>query len=268
MRQKYDLKDVYTGAVEDVLTAATASRNPLSLDILFDLASEYGVNYDSLVLDVGCANGGNSRELMARTGCKIEGVDFLLHLVAMGKAENKEAGVEGRFKIQHGSITDIPFADDYFDFVFCRDTLTLIDDLPKALAECRRVLKPDRFMLIYMTLATSRLSPEERRALNDPLSNVDNSMNERYVETCFTEEFAIVRKIVVGSQGRQYTEESGDHDTTQGLLSIARLLTWPEYFIEKYGQKTYHIALAEAHWGVYQMLGKLSPTIYVLQNNR
>ncbi len=156
-KSKFDPKDHYSEKVQRVYEAADVSRNPISGDYIFDLATECGVDSDSLTLDVGCANGGNSRKLLAKTGCKIEGVDYLDYLVEMGQRENVEAGVADRFNIQQGSILDIPFPEKHFDFVFCRDTLSVIDDLPKAVAECQRVLKPGKSMLVYVTQATERL---------------------------------------------------------------------------------------------------------------
>ncbi len=49
------------------------------------------------VLDIGCANGGLSRKLLARTGCRIEGVELLEFLVEMGQEENRQAGAGNRF---------------------------------------------------------------------------------------------------------------------------------------------------------------------------
>lgn len=261
----FKLAEMYTAAVDDVWQLADTSFGPLSLDSLYDLALQHGAAEDALVLDAGCANGGNGRKLLKRTGCRIEGVEYLDHLVTMGREENKQAKVEDRYRIQQASILDIPFPDDHFEFVLCRDVLTHIADLPGALAECRRVLQPNKCMLVYMTQATVRLSPDECDELYPPLGIAAQSMNETHVQACLTEKFTIEQVIVMGSQGRQHMEESGDHDTTQGLLRISRLLTWPEPFIERFGQRNYEIALAGARYGVYQLLGKLQPTIYVLR---
>jgi ubiquinone/menaquinone biosynthesis C-methylase UbiE len=121
-------EDHYSESVGRVYEAADVSRDPLSTDGIFDIAAECGVSYESLVLDIGCAK-----------GCTIEGVDFVEFLVRMGRAETKAAGLEGKVNIQQGTILDIPFPDDHFDFLFCRDMLSDIEDLPKAVSECERV---------------------------------------------------------------------------------------------------------------------------------
>lgn len=66
------------------------------------------------------ANGGSTRKLQARTGCRVEGVDYVDFLVQMRRAENAAAGVQDKVNIQQGTILDIPFPDEHFDFVFCR----------------------------------------------------------------------------------------------------------------------------------------------------
>lgn len=263
----FKLAEMYTSAVCDVSRLADTSFGPLSLDGMYDLASQNGAVKNALVLDIGCANGGNGRKLLKQTGCHIEGVEYLEHLVTMGREENRQAGVEDRYRIQQGSVLDIPFPDDHFAFVLCRDVLTHIADLPAALAECRRVLQPGRCMLVYTTQATVRLSPAERDELYPPLGISAQSMDETHVQACLTDRFTIEQIVVMGGQGRQHMEETGDHDTTQGLLRISRLLTWPETFIARFGQRNYEIALAGARYGVYQLLGKLQPTIYVLRKS-
>ncbi len=260
---EFNPEDHYSEKVGQVYDAAAVSRNPLSTEIIFDMAAEYGVNEDSLVLDVGCANGGNTRKLQARTGCTIEGIDYVNVLVEMGQAENKAAGVEDKIHIQQGSILHLPFPDDHFDFVFCRDTLSVIEDLPLAVTECHRVLKPGKFMLAYVVQATKHLDVEESAEFRDYLGCF--SLDEKSMQDRLTEKFRLEKKIVLGSQGVQQRIESGDDEAPQRLLKIARLITWKDDYIAEHGEKNYYIALADLKWQVYMLLGKLQGIIYVSQ---
>lgn len=267
MTNKIESKDVYTQEVGDLYDEAAVSCNPIHRDLLLDLAAEHGVGKDSLVLDIGCANGGVSRKLLERTGCRIEGVELVELLVGMGNDENKKLGVDDRFVIQQGSITDIPFEDNHFDFVFCDDVIGLVDDLPKALAECCRVLRPHGKMLIYASFGTARLSEREAHELTDSLGGPQKGLDVAHAERCINERFKLVKKTVIGSQFTQNsTEESKDKSqAAEDLLKVARLLTWPDKYIEKYGEKTYKIVLAEVHWAPYIALGKLQPTVFIVQ---
>lgn len=266
MTNKIDPKDVYTQEVGDLYDEADVSGNPWSKDMLLELAAKHGVGNDSLVLDIGCANGGVSRELLEKTGCRIEGVEILDLLVEMGNDENKKLGVDGRFSIQQGSIIDIPFEHETFDFVFCDDVIGMVDDLDKAFAECHRVLKPGGKMLVYASFATDRLDQKEADELNaaqgNSMQGLDQARAEKYLEA----NFKVVEKTVIGSQFTQNsTEEKKDKSQAlTGLLRVARLLTWPDKYIEKYGKDRYRTVLAGSHWSVYILLGKLQPTVFIV----
>ncbi len=269
MSSRIHSKDVYTPAVGALYDEADESRTPLSRDLLLDLVAEAGIGKDALVLDIGCANGGVSRNLLARTGCRIQGVELLDVLVDMGNRENRTLGVDDRFTIQQGSITRIPFADDHFDLVFCNDVIGLVDDLPTALAECRRVLKPQGTALIYASFATERMHEREARELNESLGGALYGLSLAQAERCIEENFTLRKKLIIGSQFAQSSVEAAKNDSeaTKSLLKVARLLTWPDKYIERHGEKTYRIVLAEAQWVVYILLGKLQPTVFIAQKS-
>ena len=265
MTKRIESADVYNVDVGALYDEADISCNPLSHDLLLDLVAESGVGPDSLVLDIGCANGGVSRQLLARTGCRIEGVEPVDLLVEMGNAENQTAGVADRFHIQQGSILDIPFGDDHFDFVFCRDVIGMVDDLSTALAECRRVLKPQATMLIYASFPTDRLHEHEAREVSETQGGAAKVLDEDRAERHINDQFRLEKKLVIGSQFTQHAvEQSKDEsEATKSLLRIARLLTWPERYIQKYGEEIYRICLAGSHWSVWILLGKVRPTVYI-----
>lgn len=269
MTNKITSKDVYTQEVGDLFDEADISCNPVSQDMLLDLVAKHGVNEHSFVLDIGCANGGVSRKLLEKTGCRIAGVELLEFLVDMGNKHNKELGVSDRFNIQLGSITDIPFADYTFDFVFCNDVIGLVEDLPKAMRECHRVLKPGGKILVYSSFGTDRLSDKEASELRQSLGNVERCFEGAYNESCITDAFKLIDKQVIGSQFGQFSVEASkdDSEATKGLLKVARLLTWPDKYIEKYGEQVYRIVLAEAHWSPFILLGKLEPTVFIAQKS-
>lgn len=263
MTDEFSPEDHYSDKVGDVYTSSAISKDPMATDSIFQLSADYGVNTDSLVLDVGCANGGNTRKLIDKTGCRVVGIDFLQSLVEMGREENSLAGLDSRFSIQQGSILDIPFPEGHFDFVFCRDTLSVIDNLQVAAQECYRVLKPGGHMLVYVTQATSLLSRDENNMLRDNIGCA--SLDEKEMDAALAETFTVVDKTIMGSQGIQQRVENGDVEPLSNLMNIARLLTWKDDYITKHGQRSYEVALADLHWQVYMLLGKLRAIVYLLQ---
>ena len=263
MTADYRPEDHYCESVGRVYEAADVGRDPLSTDVIFDIAAECGVSDGSLVLDIGCANGFNTRRLQARTGCTIEGVDLVEPLVRMGRADTEAAGLEDKVNIRQGTILDIPFPDDHFDFVFCRDMLSVNEDLPKAVSECERVLKPGKFMLVYVTLATELLSADEADEFRQHLGCF--SLDRDVMEACLSDAFAVEKRIVLGSQGVQQRVESGDDEAIRNLVKVARLETWRDEYVAEFGQRSYEIALADLKWQPYMLLGKLQGLIYVLR---
>ena len=83
-----------------------------------------GVRHGSRVLDVGCGNGMVYRVL---SDCEVKGVDPL----------PESPGVV------RGTAEELPFAEGAFDVVTCFDVLEHVKDHGKAIAEIRRVLKPE-----------------------------------------------------------------------------------------------------------------------------
>ena len=267
--KKITSEDVYTEEVGALYDEANISCGPISRDLLLKMVAKHGVDSSSTVLDVGCANGEISRQLIELTGCRIEGVELLPLLVSMGNNQNKKEKVDNQFQIQQGSITAIPFDDNYFAFVFCNDVIGLVEELSLAMKECRRVLKPGGKMLVYASFASDEMSLPETENFVESLGIAEKGLDISYAEELIEENFLIIEKRIIGSQFTQNTVE-GNKDKSQAaedLLKVARLLTCKDKYIEKYGEKTYRIVLAEAKWAVYILLGKLEPTVFIIKKN-
>jgi ubiquinone/menaquinone biosynthesis C-methylase UbiE len=247
------------------------SLHPRGPQMLFDLAAELGVGSGSLVLDVGSGNGRHTAELARRLGCRVVGVEFVWDHLASGFPEFEairaaEPGVAGRIARVQGTINGLPFLDDRFDLVWARDMLIHISDLRGALAECRRVLGPRGSVLIFQMFATPWLEPAEAARLWPALATVPANTEPAYFERCVTEAgLAISRTEELRSEWRESLEESGSGHTSQQLLHAARLIRDAERFRDELGSVNYEVELADSLWGVYQMIGKLSPRVYVLR---
>jgi ubiquinone/menaquinone biosynthesis C-methylase UbiE len=267
MGDQADLSVVYSGAVDDVLAAADASPQPQSLDVIYDLALAAGIDSDSVVVDAGCATGDRGRELILRTGCRVDGVELLPQLIEWGTAATEAAGVADAMRFQQGSILDLPIPDGYADLVLCTDVLGLIDDLPQAVAECARVLKPGAAMVVHVTVATVRMAPFEQAELDASQGTVAASMHRATLERALAQHFTIEQAVDLGSQHRLQAIESGNNESLTNLVRAARLMTWPDMYRTGHGDLAYRTALTEALWGVYQLLGKLSPVVYLLRRS-
>ena len=233
--------------------------------MLYDAIGALGLGPQHLLLDVGCRDTAHTCELVRRYGCRALGVDPVAHNIAKAQALIARNGLAERVRAVDGRIEALPADDASVDFIWCRDVLTHVPDLRVGLAECRRVLRPGGMMLVYMTLATESLEPREAAWLFPPLAAVPTSMDGANVEAAFGDAgLRLVRRDVIGSEWRERWEEDGTRTTSKQLLRIARMRRDRERLLAEFGRTEYLAELANCYWGVYQMLGKLQPTMYVL----
>jgi SAM-dependent methyltransferase len=87
-------------------------------------------------LELGCGEGRVSRDLAAR-GHRMTAIDASPTLLAAAA----EAHPEGRYEL--ADAADLPFADASFDLVVAYNSLMDILDMPRAIAEAARVMKPE-----------------------------------------------------------------------------------------------------------------------------
>jgi hypothetical protein len=129
------------------------------------------------------------------------------------------------------------------------------------------VLKPAGAMLVYTTVATERMEPKEAAWLYASLGLVPESMDEAVVEAAFqAAELQVHSREQLGSELMEWVEEH-EGRASRELMRLARMLRKREYYQELLGASRYEVALANYHWALYILLGKLSPTLYVLRKN-
>lgn len=266
---KMTIRDMYEGSEEGYrafLAELDKSLNPRSPDVLYEKFRNLGPTSESVVLDAGCRYAAQACELHQRFGCKVVGVD----LVADNIREAQEHIAKKRFgdSVQafQGDIHHLPFEDEMFDLIWCRDVLGHMQDLHRAFASCARVLKPSGQMLIFEMFETELLTDEEAAFLWTSTATVRDNMHRDYFEKALAAAgFSVIEADVLGSEWREYGEETDSKITSKQLLRIARMRRNRERLIAEFGEKDYWSELANCHWGVYQILGKLSPSIYTLK---
>ena len=70
--------------------------------------------------------------------------------------------------------------------------------------------------------------------------------------------------IQLGGEWRERDEEDGGGRTCRQLLQVSRLLRNRPAYQERFGADAYEAMLGNCLWGVYQMIGKLNPRVYLL----
>jgi hypothetical protein len=139
-------------------------------------------------------------------------------------------------------------------------------DLPRAIAECARALKPGGKMLVYQSFATELLEPGEARRLYDAMGLIGEYMStESFERAVRRAKLRIIETETIGSEWRELWLEGGDRDLLNDLLRVARMRRTEELLVARYGKGRYEAIYCGALWGIYQMLGKLCPTVYMLE---
>ena len=267
------VEEIYGGpddADQAMEAALEESLDPRGPNLLFDLAGELGAEPGRLVLDAGCRDGAQAVELARRYGCRVVGVEPVMANLVRGRAKlravrEEEAEAAGRVSLLRGRIEHLPLTDGSVDLVWARDMLIHVADLTGAFRECRRVLAPGGRVLAFQMFATPWLEPGEAARLWPPLGVIPQNTDPAYFERCVQEAgLAVLRRDTLSSEWREWNEEQGEGRTSRQLLHAARLLRTRERFIERFGRAAYEVELGNCLWGVYQMIGKLSPRVYVL----
>ncbi|MGH3320190.1 MAG: class I SAM-dependent methyltransferase [Streptosporangiaceae bacterium] len=95
-------------------------------------------------LDLGCGEGRVARDLAAR-GHRVTGVDAAPTLLAAAR----EADPGGTYLL--ADAADLPFGDGSFDLVVAYNSLMDISDMPGAVKESARVLRPGGRLCLSVT---------------------------------------------------------------------------------------------------------------------
>ena len=255
---------------EEFEEALDRSLDPLGFDLLFDLVTKLALPPGSAAMDVGCRDGFFSIELARRYGFTVHGVEPVRrHLDgaadALAELAAEEPEVAGRVRIEAGVAQQLSAPDGSVDLIWCRDVLVHVEDLGEAFREFHRVLRPGGHAVVYQMMATDWLEPAEADRLWPPAGIHASSTDPDNFEAALDGAgLKIAQRIVLSSQWRESMEENGMGMTSRQLLHTARLLRGRADFEGRFGVESYEVMLTNCLWGVYQMIGKLCPRVYVL----
>ena len=93
------------------------------------------------VLDVATGTGLVARELIARTGCSVVGLDQSEEMLAMARAR-LDGAPDGSIALVLGEAEQLPFGDGEFDALTFTYLLRYVDDPAATMRELARVVRP------------------------------------------------------------------------------------------------------------------------------
>lgn len=230
------------------------SLDPRGQDWLFEVFAGLGPRPGQRLLDVGARDAKHAIRLeQEHDGLRVTALDPLPLHCALARQAIAEAGAT--VEVVEGSAESLPFADESFEWIWCRDVLSHVDVEP-ALSEFARVLAPGGAAVVFVTVPTDRLEPLEAAELADATAGTLHSASD-IERTAAAAGLAERRVERIGSEWRERRIEDGEWDANTDLLRLARLRRGG------YEGPEAEAAWGGLVWGIYQLLGKLCPTVYV-----
>lgn len=121
------------------------------------------INSNDIVLDIGCGGGVNlKRFAQIATNGEIHGIDYSDISVDKSIKLNEDLVNDGLVKVQEGSVSNLPFDDNYFDIITGFETVYFWPDFLNDLKEVYRVLKPGGTFLICNEASIKEESDKEK----------------------------------------------------------------------------------------------------------
>jgi sarcosine/dimethylglycine N-methyltransferase len=239
------------------------SLEPRGTDWLFAAFAKLGPHRGQLLVDIGARDAGHTIRLVREHGLRAIALDPVRHHIELARRAVSEAGLESEVEIVEAGIEAMPIGDGAADWIWCRDVLVHVD-LARGFAECGRILRPGGQMLAYVTCATDSLERGEAAALFDALAVVPESTQPAALEHhAAAAGLILVSRTPLGGEWRERMIEEGSWDPGSDLLRLSRLHRREAELTERHGPTPVAAYAAARAWGVYQLLGKLCPTIYV-----
>jgi len=255
-------------AGEEALDAELdCSLGPRGRDWLFTVFAELGPERGQLVVDAGARDARHTVRLVRDHGLRAVALDPVPLHVELARRAVADAGLEEEIEVVEAAVEAMPLADRSADWIWCRDVLVHVR-LGEGLAECARILRPGGRMLAYLTLATEDLEPREAARLFDTLAIPPRSMDRRTLEATATDAgLTLVSVTELAGEWRERMVEDGAWDGGADLLRLSRLRRNEAALVERHGRGRVDAYRAGTLWGIYQLLGKLCPTVYVWERS-
>jgi len=144
MNKEEKIKEFYDKRIKsfgDEKFSANISKENVSGQIILKFLKENVKNKKKKILDAGCGEG-RFLKYFVDNKYNITGMDLSKEYIRLAK---KNVG-KGKFVV--GSVTNIPFKDNSFDYIFSVDVFQHVPDLNKAIKETQRVLKKGGTLII------------------------------------------------------------------------------------------------------------------------
>lgn len=107
------------------------------------LLDTLNISENSILLDVGCGSGFTACLIAKRHNIHVTGIDFSENMITEAIKRAKRESLSNLTDFRVGSVYELPFDPNYFDYVIFESVLTPLEEEIRALREITRVLRDD-----------------------------------------------------------------------------------------------------------------------------
>ena len=126
----------------------------------------------SHVLEVGCGSGGAAVFIARAVGCRITGIDINERGIRNANRLAASSKIKNQASFRKADCSrKLPFADNYFDALFCNDVMCHVPRRGEVLKDWLRVLKPGARMLFTDALVITGLISNQEIATRSMIGN-------------------------------------------------------------------------------------------------
>jgi SAM-dependent methyltransferase len=117
------------------------------------------------LLDLGCGKGTTSMFLVRHLGARVIAVDLWTDATSLNRTFSARGYRDRIVPLQLDVTGRLPFADEYFDAIFCMNSLSFYGGSPAFLQHLLKHLKRGGQFVVGMETLNAEFSPEERQNL-------------------------------------------------------------------------------------------------------
>lgn len=192
--------------------------NPLIALEETQVAKLLGETAGLTIADIGCGTGRHALRLAA-AGAHVTAVDFSEAMLAQAAAK---PGANAVRWVRHDLADHLPFPNASFDRVLCCLVLDHIPDLADLLSECRRICRPDGFVLISVMHPAMMLRGLQAR-FTDPATGRET----RPASCPHQVSDYVTAAIRAGCQIKHISEHAVDAELARRSPRAEKYLGWP-----------------------------------------
>ncbi|AXN42768.1 Glycine/sarcosine/dimethylglycine N-methyltransferase [Mycobacterium marinum] len=184
-------EDIHVGCYEDTRDIGAAARE--TVDRMVRQLTRF--DGDTRVLDLGAGYGGCARHLASDYGSSVTCLNISEAQNETNRERNRNAGLDAKIRVVHGSFEAIPEPDGSYDVVWSQDAILHAADRRKVIEEAFRVLKAGGELIFTDPMQADEVPDGVLTPVYDRLNLADLGSMRFYRETALAVGFEVVDQI-------------------------------------------------------------------------